>query len=167
MALTDFIHSDRLDLADRTIHFILFSSFELWRLTCGVFFLGVLFSIWLTELNQSLSLKTDFLRFICQESESHWTRNRQFFCYYKDNFKFCCWCSINLHMFAMLLCTIHIFVEFIAALRFIVAIWFELVLKTFLKVGQFYFSFTQRTFVCSESTTDTVEQGVKIVQSQQ
>ena len=43
----------------------------------------------------------------------------------------------------------------------------ELVLKTFLKVGQFYFSFTQRTFVCSESTTDTVEQGVKNVQSQQ
>ena len=80
-------------------------------------------------------------------------------------------------MFAMLLCTIHIFVEFIAALRFIVAIWFdlvdsiymspELVLKTFLKVGQFYFSFTQRTFVSSESTTDTVEQGVKNVQSQQ
>ena len=80
-------------------------------------------------------------------------------------------------MFAMLLCTIHIFVEFIAALRFIVAIWFdlvdsiymspELVLKTFLKVGQLYFSFTQRTFVCSESTTDTVEQGVKNVQSQQ
>ena len=77
----------------------------------------------------------------------------------------------------MFLCTIHIFVEFIAALRFIVAIWFdlvdsvcmppELVLKTFLKIGQFYFSFIQRTFAWSESTTDTVEQVMKNVQSQQ
>ena len=85
--------------------------------------------------------------------------------------------ALSLHTFAMFLCTIHIFVEFIAALRFIVAIWFdlvdsicmppELVLKTFLKIGQFYFSFTQRTFAWSESTTDTVEQGMKNVQSQQ